>query len=331
MATQARVDLTMRMKQGQSGAADEDIHSTDIQRLDRGVLYSWTGATHQYRESKLGSQSAPTDSSRQLAALASDLKCKWGDGGTRHDDSRRGNHRRGAHGSCENRCFATLRTPPRRPVLPARLGSRTINGASSRTICMSSSRAIDVSSPPRRAPGRDLPRSFTFFIQFGVPVDLQLLESIGTAIEPEGQALKTNAVLRASRSCFVLTQGTSSADIPPAMPAGQSDPAFMSKYVGCGMLLYTWVAELVRHPQKEVPMRPRRSARSRTELKAIRAQDSRESIRSACGIPQRPSDTTVTLAKNSRQQKPPAVSYRRFSSRRCRRNPPISDVWPPVR
>ena len=102
-------------------------------------------------------------------------------------------------------------------------------------------------------------------------MDPMLLELIRAAVASEGQALKTIAVLRASRSCFLQTEGASDAANAQFTQSRQSDPAFMFRYVG-GMLLYAWVAERGPQSADESAERIEMLGTITTELKAIRAK-----------------------------------------------------------
>jgi hypothetical protein len=253
----ARLDRTVRLMERQSGAAEDDGMHTEIQRLDRDVEYSVIESARQYRERKLGSPGTAMDASR--------LKCQW----TTAEVAKTtvGGESIGGAATTHVRVDASHRCVPAGTTgAPCKLAV-TYDQWSTRPNELHAQLARyrrDYAAKTGTATG--VAGELMLFAEFGVPVDPTLLESIRTAVASEGQALRTNAVLRASRSCFARIDGTSDPNTAQSTQSAQSYPAFLLQQVG-GMLLYVWVAEKGAQSADEVET----LGTITTEFEAIRA------------------------------------------------------------
>jgi hypothetical protein len=234
----ARLDSIVRMREGQSGVDDQGMRSTEIHRLDRGVVYSLIEPARQYQERKLGSPAPALDSSRQFAQIASGLQCQWTTAEVAKTDV--GREVVDGETTAHVRIDASRRCVPTAPDGSSCTLRVTYDQWSTKPNKLHAQLARYRRDYAAQAgPGTGIAEEFMFFSQFGVPVDPMLLELIRRAVASDGQALKTTAVLRVSRSCFTQAEGVS--DATSTQPA-QSDPAFLLQYMGA-MLLWAWVAE----------------------------------------------------------------------------------------
>jgi len=266
----ARLDHTVRMMERRSNVADDDGVHTEIQRLDRGMVYSLMEPARQYRERKLESSAPAIDSSRQIAAIASALKCEWLATEVARSDV--GREIVGRATTAHVRVDASHRCAP------------TASAGSSCTLAVTYDQwstspnelhaqlaryRRDYAAKAGTATG--IAEELMLSSEFGVPVDPSLLESIRTAVASEGQALRTNAVLRASRSCFVETDGTSGAATASSTQSAQSYPAYLLQYVGAS-LLWVWIVENAAHSADGSADQPVTLGTISTRLESIRAQ-----------------------------------------------------------
>jgi hypothetical protein len=264
----ARMDATMQMKQGPS-SVDEGSHTTELQLLDRGVVYSWTEPSRQYTERKLGDPARVTDSSRQIAGIASALKCQWTT--AQIAKTTVGREVVGGAGAAHVRIDASRRCAPTVPAGTSCTLGVIYDQWSTKPNNMHAQLARyrrDYAAKANTVTGVD--EGFMFFSQFGVPVDSMLLELVRKEVAAEGQAIKTIAVLRASRSCFASTDGASNAASVQSTPRAPSDPPSMIQYMG-GMLLSAWLAEKDQQSPSKSADRAETLGTITTELKAIRA------------------------------------------------------------
>lgn len=268
----ARLDITVKMKSGGSSADGEPTHAIEIHRLDRGVVYSLIEPSRQYRENKLGSPLTAVDSSRQIAAIADALECQWNT--VEVAKTKVGRETVGGAAATHVRIDASHRCVPGTAAAPSCTLGLTYDQWSARPDALHAQFARyrrDFAAQAGNGSGNS--EEFMLFIQFGVPVDPALLESVRKATAALDPALKTSAVLRASRSCFAQTRGASGA----ATAAGaQSDSPSVMQFVGA-MLLAAWVAEKDAQPAGGMADRPETVGTLTTEITAIRAQQFPES------------------------------------------------------
>jgi hypothetical protein len=266
----ARLDHTVRMMERRSNAADDDGVHSEIQRLDRGIVYSLMESARQYRERKLESPAPAIDSSRQVAAIASALQCEWT--ATEVARSEVGREIVGGATTAHVRVDASHRCAPTAPAGISCTLAVTYDQWSTRPNELHAQLARyrrDYAAKAGTATG--IAEELMLFSEFGVPLDPGLLESIRTAVASEGQALRTNAVLRASRSCFVQADGAGDAATAPSTHSAQSYPAFLLQYVGAS-LLWVWIVENAAHAADGSADQPVTLGTISTRLESIRAQ-----------------------------------------------------------
>jgi hypothetical protein len=270
----ARVELVARIKKGRSDdLVGEGMQTMEIQRLDRGVVYSLDEAAHQYREGKLGGLASPTDPSGEIAAIASGLKCRWIT--PEVAATRVGAELIGEVGTTHERVDTSHRCAPiAQPGTSCTLGIVYDQWSTSTSDLHAQLARYRRDYAAKGGTGTGLAEAFTVFSQFGVPVDPRLLESIRTATASSGVALKTTAVLRASRSCFMRPAAVGHAPTTHPASAGESSAAVVSRYVGA-MLLSAWLAEKAQSGGDAE--RPETLGTITSELKAIHARKIPES------------------------------------------------------
>ena len=271
----ARLDLTVRIKEGPSSPThDESMHS-EIQRLDRGVVYNVFEPARQFRERKLGSPVTATDSSPQIAAIASGLQCEWTTAVVAK--TKIGREIIGGATAAHVRIDASRRCVPFAPSGSSCTLAITYHQWSTRPNELHAQLArYRRMYATKTGTATGIAEAFLVFSQFGVPVDPVLLESIRTAVVSEGQAVKSNAILRGSRSCFTQAGGASDAATATSTQPAQSYPAFLLQYVGA-MMLSAWVTERDAQSEDGSADKVETLGIIATELKSIRAQKFRVS------------------------------------------------------
>jgi len=266
----ARLDLTVRMTEGPASPVHDESTHTEIHRLDRGVVYHVFEPARQFRERKLRSPVTATDSSPQIAAIASGLQCQWTTAVVAKTNL--GREMVGRATAAHVRIDASHRCVPFAPTGSSCTLAITYHQWSTRSnelhAQLARYRRIYAA---KTGTATGIAEAFLVFSQFGVPVDPVLLESIRTAVVKEGQALKSNAILRASRSCFTQAGGAGDAANATSTQPAQSYPAFMLQYVGA-MMLSAWVAERDAQSEDGSDDQVETLGIIATELKSIRAQ-----------------------------------------------------------
>src|SRR5262245_11333195 len=164
----ARREFTVRMK-------DEETHSTEIHRLDRGVVYSLNEASREYGESRLAGAAA-MDSSRQIASIAAALKCQWAAVVMKKTEA----------GAAQVRIDVSHRCKPTVPAGPSCTLGITYDQWSTRPNELHAELARYRREYAAKAGTETgIAEEFLMFSQFGVPVDPVLLESIRKATAKE--------------------------------------------------------------------------------------------------------------------------------------------------
>ena len=266
----ARLDFTLRMKEGPSSPTHDESTHTEIHRLDRGVVYSLIEPARQFRERRLGSQVTAMDSSPQIAAIASGLQCQWTEAVVAK--TRVGREIVRGATTAHVRIDASRRCVPTAPSGSSCTLGLTYHQWSTRPNELHAQLARYRRVYAARAGTvTGIAETFLVFSQFGVPVDPVLLESIRTAVVSEGQAVKSNTILRASRSCFTQAGTASDAATATSTQPAQSYPAFLLQYVGA-MMLSAWVAERDAQSEDGSADKVETLGIIATELKSIRVQ-----------------------------------------------------------